>query len=110
MRDSFKWHFQAQFLERAYVIRHNCLHMFGCTISEMTSSPPEDVKRVSVEPPESECRPFLWGSLRKERYQRAEESDSFLSGFSSVIFHCACILARTCLHFPCVFLLHVCMQ
>lgn len=36
MRDSFKWHFQAQFLWEAYVIRHKCLHMFGHTISEMT--------------------------------------------------------------------------
>lgn len=74
MRDSFKWHFPAQFLRWAYVIRHNDLHMFGYTISEMIPSPPDDVRGANVDPPESECRSLLCYPIRKERYQIAELS------------------------------------
>lgn len=81
MRDSFKWHFQAQFLWWAYVIRHNCLHMFGYTISEIIPSPSDDVRGVSVDLPTPQsltaALSLLCCPIRKERCQITEVSAPF---------------------------------
>lgn len=82
MRNSFKWHFQAQLLWWAYVIQRNCLHMFGYTISEMIPSSPDDVRGVHVDPlppppsPRAGCA-LLHYPIRKERCQRADWSAPF---------------------------------
>lgn len=110
MRDSFKWHFPAQFLRWAYVIRHNDLHMFGYTISEMIPSPPDDVRGANVDPPESECRSLLCYPIRKERYQIAELSAPFPAQscrLSAVLFLSASSLLPTLLYFPHVPLFHL---
>lgn len=37
----------------AYAIRYNCLHMFGCSSSQMIPSLRDDVRRVSVDTPQA---------------------------------------------------------
>lgn len=40
--------------------------MFGYTLPEMIPSPPDSVRGVSVDPPESECQPLLHYLIRKQ--------------------------------------------
>lgn len=112
MRDSFKWHFQAQFLWEAYVIRHKCLHMFGHTISEMTPRPSDDVRGVNADLPESESCSLQSYPIRKGRCQPAEPSAHFPPSHADLRqFHCgACsyshphalvLPSHSCLSFAC---------